>query len=502
MGLVFISIFTFSQSSYATVPTSSPVSINKQVSSGGEIISPEIATSALEKYIRDNGLKHADQELILQEFLYDVDDTLVAYYFTVKNDDGYYIVTAVDSLNPINEYSEEGNFPTDFKEKGDKKAYYLGPGAVVFLNNTEELKAWFQDSKKQQVELFNQQKKEFKAVQKETKIKKEKLIIEIKAGNNLSAQSRNAITEKQTLVDTLSEDEAEIQMLLEDVTAESEDLERGALEPFDKDNERNEFWDELLSETPLEPASSFSIADEQSAFDETVEEDSTPEEIIVEDSYEDTIIDPITGEIVSGVVTSAATSYSQTLLVERFYQRGPYVNFPKSACGPTTAAMIMDYYHDVRKFNIRDETYFSGTSYDQKVGKLINNMRSDMGAGLAGSTLRQLSNGMIKHINETATSTWSYTEVKDPHLSSYNNSLKYRNALNNRHPVGIRFDYNSDTTGLKYHFVVGVEWRLAGAKKDDLKIGYKNPDGITTGIQTIDWGNNVKNFEFTSLSYK
>lgn len=50
-------------------------------------------------------------------------------------------------------------------------------------------------------------------------------------------------------------------------------------------------------------------------------------------------------------VSALSTTY-KVLNVDRIYQQASGINHPDTAYGATTAAMIMDYYHDVIGYNL------------------------------------------------------------------------------------------------------------------------------------------------------
>jgi len=106
-------------------------------------------------------------EVILKEKLYDVDDSLLAYYFTIEDKAGYYIVTAVDTLNPIMEYSIDSPYSISFKEKGNKKAYYIGLSNIVFSKNATELEQKFKEDNSKDLEISKKEEEELKKMKTE-----------------------------------------------------------------------------------------------------------------------------------------------------------------------------------------------------------------------------------------------------------------------------------------------------------------------------------------------
>lgn len=163
----------------------------------------------------------------------------------------------------------------------------------------------------------------------------------------------------------------------------------------------------------------------------------------------------------------------------------------------------MDYYHDVRGYNIKDEASYPHP-YDTNRANFINHMAFDMLRQSWGVSLAGYRDGIIKHVRETATSNWSAVTVRDVEQSSYSNSLKYRSAISNGHPVTIRFNFFVENSeGLNHHFVAGMHWELTGINRDNLFFGYKDPDGGSGNTGTIyrDWGNYDQDFEFVHLTF-
>lgn len=410
-------------------------------------ISESDAKNALQNFIEIRNFQHG--EVILTEKLYDVDDSLLAYFFTIEDTKGYYIVAAVDTLNPIMEYGVYATYPVSFDQKGEKKAYYLGINNILFAYNAEEIQSKFITDNKRDLKTSILEEEELKELENEK-------IEEKKSLENKRESLRNSLT----IIDPIIEDNIinlEIEINQIDIRIEEHEnlqmeLQNNTLEPFAKQSKRSSLWDELLT-----PADS-------------------------------TMNSP---SLAASSITSAYFS------VPRWWQRMPGVVEPGSACGPTSAAMVINYYHDIRGFtSMRDDSYYGSQA------TTINHMRNDMKSnlwGVLGATLNDWANGVTTHIKETATSNWYAVQVVNPSSSSYSNSLKYRSAIESKHPVAIRFKLKvANTDGLKYHFVVGNGWYLTGSNYDNLMIEFEDPDG---NARAIDWSNYVQDFDFAYMQY-
>lgn len=420
------------------------------------------AQNALQNFLIQNNLSDAHKKVVLQEYLYDVDESVIAYYFTVQGDNGYYIVSADYTLNPINEYSEDGEFPVSFEDKGNLKPYYVGVGSVVFAKNSADLQEKYKAKKEKRQKLLKEEKIKVEKVKQENVQKQKDIKALISSLNNNDSkkidQNKKNLQEVEKQIETAN-------VVLPSIAEELKELETNNLTPFQKNKQKSKYWSELLD------------ADPKTANETSFKATST--------------------------VSAAASSYERELPVDRFWQQNPYVGNPISACAPTTGAMIMDFYHDARGFNIRDNEYYGGSSADESVGRLINHLYWDMGTGATGTSLSLIAYGMREHIMETATSNWSAVQVKDPHLNSYNASLKYRSSINNQHPAAIRFDFFSTNPNLDYHVVAGNGWILSGTNHDNLLVRYKDPDNgqYNTSTRTFDWSNNDEDMEFVYMTF-
>ncbi|MCP3763688.1 hypothetical protein NLX67_15030 [Domibacillus sp. A3M-37] len=216
---------------------------------------------------------------------------------------------------------------------------------------------------------------------------------------------------------------------------------------------------------------------------------------------------PMWDQVLSSATATAETSYSaaainyRVLAVDRFYQRLSGVQFKNTACGPTSGAMIFDYYYDVKGYNVRDNAYFGGDA-NTSVARLINHLTVEMNtSGTIGTYMSDWINGMYTHTRET-TSAFSRVTVSNLDSDSYGNSLKYRSAINNDNPAGLRFDRFSsfESDGIEWHFLAGIGYDLSGIYAENLQVYYLDPDGSDSSVKKFDWSANDQDFVFAHLT--
>ncbi|BBH20591.1 hypothetical protein Back11_19360 [Paenibacillus baekrokdamisoli] len=70
------------------------------------------------------------------------------------------------------------------------------------------------------------------------------------------------------------------------------------------------------------------------------------------------------------------------MAVTRNYQQSTGITNSKSACGPTTGAMIVNYYKS-QGYNVRNNTYYGSNA------GLVNHIYGEMNSGILGTTLVQ-----------------------------------------------------------------------------------------------------------------
>lgn len=184
------------------------------------------------------------------------------------------------------------------------------------------------------------------------------------------------------------------------------------------------------------------------------------------------------------VTPLGGTTTYKVLNVAHMYQRQPGVyNEGKSACGPTSGAVIADYYK-LRGYNVRGVSYY-GTQV-----KLINHLYTEMGTGTIGTTMDQWATGMSTHMNHNASAWDVFTHEAIGYFPTY------ESYIDANRPVGIRFDYNPWNTDYKWHFVVGV-----GYNTETGQIQVCDVDSTSTKYRWISWSANDQDMDLGFVSY-
>lgn len=181
------------------------------------LISVSDATKALKNYFiqQEFPASFLEGTIVLKDQFYDVDDTLLVYYFVVEGTktENFYLVSAVDTLDPIMESGNADGLSYRVEEKGLKKPYYVGMNNIVFGENAQDLQEKFASSKKQTLQMMED----------------EKTKLQMKADQSVDEAERLEL--KQQLI------------YIEEMIIETTER---VLEPFPKASQRSKQWDELL----------------------------------------------------------------------------------------------------------------------------------------------------------------------------------------------------------------------------------------------------------------
>ncbi|UOY94598.1 C39 family peptidase [Ectobacillus sp. JY-23] len=184
----------------------------------------------------------------------------------------------------------------------------------------------------------------------------------------------------------------------------------------------------------------------------------------------------------------------KVLPVDRIYQRASGIKNPNSACGATTAAMIMDYYYDVLGYNVRDNKYYGSWA------SLVNHLYNEMGSTWIGTSLSMWANGALTHVYHTSPN-WSTKQYSD----AVGKSANFIAAIDSKDPVALRFDrFDAGGSDIEYHFVAGIGYDKNGSYTGDLHVAYKDPDNgkDNTGTHWLDWTADDDDFGFAYLVNK
>ncbi|WP_181444683.1 hypothetical protein [Bacillus sp. 03113] len=383
--------------SLLTVPFYAQAAQNEQQNPTGMVtthaVTLEDAYKATENFILSKPHLHPLESgtLLLKEYLYDTDETLIGYYFEVEAGEtkGYFITSAIDTIDPIMQYGIDGDLSETLSKKAPgEKAYYYGAWIFQFGQNGKDVKDKFEKAKTNTVEKIKQEGK-------------------------------------------LS-------------TKETEKIEKAELKSIKKGTEKSPGWEALLE--PRDAGLGYSIA---------------------------------------------ATATVKVLAVDRIYQRSSGINNPGSACGATTGAMIMDYYHDVLGYSVRDNAYYGSWA------ALVNHLYNEMGSTWIGTSLSMWANGALTHVRH-ASSNWESSQYSD----AVGNSSKFIAAIDSNDPAALRFDrFDAGGSVIEYHFVAGIGYDKDGSYAGDLHIAYKDPDNgsTNTGTHWLDWTADDDDFGFAFL---
>ena len=181
------------------------------------LISVSDATKALKNYFiqQEFPASFSEGKVVLKDEFYDVDDTLLVYYFVVEGTktENFYLVSAVDTLDPIMESGNSDGLSYHVEEKGLKKPYYVGMNNIVFADNAQDLQEKFVSSKKQTLYMMEDEKTKLQLKADQSEDEAEKLELE-----------QQLIYIEEMIIDTSER----------------------VLEPFPKASQRSKRWDELL----------------------------------------------------------------------------------------------------------------------------------------------------------------------------------------------------------------------------------------------------------------
>ncbi|WP_371018987.1 C39 family peptidase [Pseudalkalibacillus sp. JSM 102089] len=368
-----------------------------EASTNKKSVSTKTARGIIENYINDKEyISHWRGASIKEKHkLYNVDDTLLGYYYEVKEGNnilGYFITSATFEYEPILEYGEGELSQFDIESTKGNKIYYLGGLDYKFAKDNKELKQKHDDIKQK---TLNKLEKEGK---KNTKL--------------------------------------------------YEKIEKEKLKSIQKNSEHKKLWDEYLQDN--KQSSSF----------------------------------------FSPNVARAASSY-KVLAVDDIEQDRNGIDHPGSACAPTVGAMIADYYHDVKGYNVLDNAYYGSWA------KLVNHLYDEMNTNWYGTSITEWSHGMYDHVtHKVHPSSWGYN-----YLDATYNEHKFTQSIESDDPVALRFDRykSSSSVYTEYHFITGIGFDKNGSYSGDLHVAIKDPDDNSSGTKWIDWTVNDQDMEIAYL---
>lgn len=168
----------------------------------------------------------------------------------------------------------------------------------------------------------------------------------------------------------------------------------------------------------------------------------------------------------------------KVLAVRRIWQRTKGIKRPSSACGPASAAMVLDY------MSREKELAYSIRPDDQLVNELYKAVRTYPWGTVIFCLQYRLRNLLNKHSEDNnwrVKFNWAMGQYK-----------YFVHSIEKGNPVIIHFMFNfSKQTFASHHYVVGIGYRAVGSKK---QIAVLDPDAGENNrkIHWLDWNENEK----------
>lgn len=179
--------------------------------------------------------------------------------------------------------------------------------------------------------------------------------------------------------------------------------------------------------------------------------------------------------------------YLQKMLrVRRIWQRKKGINRPNSACGPATAAMLIQYLARQNKANLAGKSS----------AKIVNHLYNEMGTLPWGTSAKRWQKGFIRYVQaKFPNDKWAV------HLGRAAGQFNvYCQSIDNNIPVVLRFIFNNNTHAFaSHHYILGVGYSV---KNNEQKIAVVDADGgeINSRIHWIDWHQNEQFIKMLRIS--
>lgn len=169
----------------------------------------------------------------------------------------------------------------------------------------------------------------------------------------------------------------------------------------------------------------------------------------------------------------------KTLKLVRIWQRETGIHYPKSACGPTAAAMVTNYLSKNHLINFSP----------QDNATLVNMLYKKIGTKPWGTSASRWRKKMERFFNNNSLRNvkWRITTVRAKRCF-----YEYCRAIDTNMPVLLRFTFNfSEEAFAAHHYVVGIGYHVSNEKK---LIAVLDPDGgkKNESIHWVDWDVNEK----------
>lgn len=164
------------------------------------------------------------------------------------------------------------------------------------------------------------------------------------------------------------------------------------------------------------------------------------------------------------------------LPLNRIWQRSPGIEHPNSACGPASAAILINYFREREWIHL----------YDENNVTLVNLLYDHIGTTLFGTSARRFCKSVASYLNRHDTN-FRWIVQKQP---AYGRYLAYCYAIDSGYPVVLRFTFNfSDEAFASHHYCVGIGYKNVNGKR---LIATIDPDGgeRNNSVHWIDWEKN------------
>lgn len=168
----------------------------------------------------------------------------------------------------------------------------------------------------------------------------------------------------------------------------------------------------------------------------------------------------------------------KVLRVQRIWQREAGVNRPNSACGPATAAMIVQY---LARINEKDLAETSQVA-------IVNQLYDEIGTLPWGTSAKRWQKGFLRYVRATFSN-----DQWDVHLGRGGGQFDaYCQSIDEQMPVVLRFTLNNSAHAFaSHHYTLGVGYSV---KNDERKVDVLDADGgkLNKRIHWIDWHENER----------
>lgn len=191
-------------------------------------------------------------------------------------------------------------------------------------------------------------------------------------------------------------------------------------------------------------------------------------------------------------ITNYGPNNRQKILrIERIYQREKGITSPNSACGPTTAAMIIHYL-------IEKGTPFKGNYKKMSTVQLVNDLYDRFSTRPWGTSSRRWRGGMERFLNKnSAVGNWSASIHR-----AEGNFLPYCQSIDENMPVVLRFTFNrAEHSFASHHYILGIGYAI---RNHEPFVAVLDADGgkLNEGIHWIHWNENERFMKMIQLHKK